>query len=52
MFKALKSSATSPECSEDIDAGGVGKYSVVAVRKVDPASDSNGGVNGALVKSM
>lgn len=45
------SDAASPECSEATDAGGVGKYSVVAVRKVDPVPISNGGVKGALVMS-
>ena len=40
-----------PECSEDTDAGGVGKYSATAVRKLEDMLSSNGGVNGALVIS-
>lgn len=39
-------------CSEEAEAGGVGKYSVVAVRKVEPLFTSNEGVSGALVRSI
>ena len=45
------SALMSPECFEETEAGGVGKYSVVAVRKVEPEPVSTGGVKGALVRS-
>lgn len=41
----------STECSDDTDAGGVGRYSVTAVRKLEPILSSKGGVSGALVIS-
>ncbi len=50
-FGVSTSMAACPTCSEEAEAGGVGKYSVVAVRKDDPAFPSNGGVNGAMVLS-